>query len=309
MCPMCSLKLCVCLWWARLSHPTSCTHPVPSRSTLPHVRLPAQVPSRTSSSAPNHAKCFSRYVAFSCTICRIWDGTEWHGEHACGIYFDWVSCAFVHFGSFWLTTIAIECQDSRILMPLECLVLVATGSWVPLPTSHPGLSDFLSSFLDMSSSTHYTVVGASVSEPFHANKWRTHLCLPSGRPLIMPIYLSSLAFNFISMTLYRRFCFLPAYLQPSLPHVNLSTDLPSAKAHCVTCYVYAQNLLTVVTILLFVGLALMLLISFFSPEHLPSGLTPPVFDQSISSCDRTFFDQSTGTLPGYAKDVLIANAM
>ena len=72
---------------------------------------------------------------------------------------------------------------------------------------------------------------------------------------------------------------------------------------------YAQNLLTVVTVLLCVGLALAILISFFSPEHLPSGLTPPVFDQSISSRDGTFFDQSTGTLSGYAKGVLIANAV
>ena len=81
------------------------------------------------------------------------------------------------------------------------------------------------------------------------------------------------------------------------------------RVHCVTCYFYAQNCPTVVTILLRAGLALALPISFFSLEHLPGGSTPPDFDQSISSRNGTFFDQSTGTVSCYAKAMLIVNAM
>ncbi|KAF8261984.1 hypothetical protein EI94DRAFT_1809524 [Lactarius quietus] len=133
------------------------------------------------------------------------------------------------------------------------------------------------------------------------------------RPLILPIYLSSPAFNFVSMTSYSHFCFLQHIRNSAFPRVNPSAVLPSAEgslrdALAETCYFYAQNLPTVVTLLPRAGLALALLISFFSPEHLPGGLTLPDVDQSISSRDGTFFNQSTGALSGYAKGVLIANA-
>jgi len=129
----------------------------------------------------------------------------------------------------------------------------------------------------------------------------------------MPIYLSSPAFNLISMTLYSHFCFLQHIHNSAFPHVNPSAVLPSAKGllHDTlieTCYFYAQNLPTVVTLLLRAGLALVLLISFFNPEHLPGGLMLSDIDQSISNHDGTFFNKSTGALSSYAKGVLIANA-
>lgn len=133
------------------------------------------------------------------------------------------------------------------------------------------------------------------------------------RPLILPIYLSSPAFNFVSMASYNHFCFLQHIRNSAFPRVNSSAVLPSAEgslrdALAETCYFYAQNLPTVVTLLPRAGLALALLLSFFSPEHLPGGLSLSDVDQSIARRDGTFFNKSTGSLSGYAKGVLIANA-
>ena len=55
-------------------------------------------------------------------------------------------------------------------------------------------------------------------------------------------------------------------------YVNLSAVLPSAEGSLCdtlteTCFIYAQNLLTIVTLLPRVGLAFALLLSFFSPEN------------------------------------------
>ncbi|KAI9439198.1 hypothetical protein H4582DRAFT_2119755 [Lactarius indigo] len=133
------------------------------------------------------------------------------------------------------------------------------------------------------------------------------------RPLILPIYLSSPAFNFVSMASYNHFCFLQHIRNSAFPRVNPSAVLPSAEgslrdALAETCYFYAQNLPTVVTLLPRAGLALALLLSFFSPEHLPGGLSLSDVDQSIARRDGTFFNKSTGALSSYAKGVLIANA-
>ena len=73
-----------------------------------------------------------------------------------------------------------------------------------------------------------------------------------------------------------------------------------------TCYFYAQNLPTFVTLLPCADLALALLLSFFSHENLPGVLSLLGVDQSITRCDGTFFDKNT--LSTYAKGVLIANA-
>jgi hypothetical protein len=115
------------------------------------------------------------------------------------------------------------------------------------------------------------------------------------------------------MKSYDHFCFLQHIRNSAFPRVNPSAVLLSAEgslrdALAETCYFYAQNLPTVLTLLPRAGLALALLISFFSPEHLPGGLTLSDVDQSIARRDGTFFDQSTGALSGYAKGVLIANA-
>jgi hypothetical protein len=115
------------------------------------------------------------------------------------------------------------------------------------------------------------------------------------------------------MSSYNHFCFLQHIRSSAFPHVNPNAVLPSAEgslrdALAETCYFYAQNLPTIVTLLPRAGLALALLLSFFSPENLPGGLTLSDVDQSIARRDGTFFDKSTGALSAYAKGVLIANA-
>ena len=56
------------------------------------------------------------------------------------------------------------------------------------------------------------------------------------------------------------------------------------------------------------GLALALLLSFFSPESLPGGLSLSDVNQSIARRDRTSFDKNTLALSAHAKGVLVANA-
>ena len=62
------------------------------------------------------------------------------------------------------------------------------------------------------------------------------------------------------------------------------------------------------TLLRRAGLALALLLSFFSPENFPGALSLSDIDQSIARRDGTFFDKNTGALSTYAKCVLIVNA-
>jgi hypothetical protein len=115
------------------------------------------------------------------------------------------------------------------------------------------------------------------------------------------------------MSSYNHFCFLQHIRFSAFPYVNSSAILPSAEgslrdALVETCYLYAQNLPTIVTLLPRAGLALALLLTFFSPENLPGGLSLSDVDQSVARRDGTFFDKNTGALLGYAKGVLIANA-
>ena len=166
----------------------------------------------------------------------------------------------------------------------------------------------------MRSSTLIIVVGASVSIlDFDVIEDGAYLRLHIGRPLILPIYLSSPAFNYVAMSSYDHFCFLQHIRSSAFPYVNSSAVLPSVEgslrdALAETCYFYAQNLPTIVTLLPRAGLALALLLSFFSPENLPGGLSLSDVDQSIARRDGTFFDKNTGALSAYAKGVLIANA-
>ncbi|KAI0272089.1 hypothetical protein BGY98DRAFT_1002940, partial [Russula aff. rugulosa BPL654] len=76
--------------------------------------------------------------------------------------------------------------------------------------------------------------------------------------------MSSPAFNFVAMSSYDHFCFLQ---------------------HIQTCYFYAQNLPTIVTLLPRAGLAL-------APENFPGGLSLSGVDQSIGGRDGTFFDKN-----------------
>jgi len=166
----------------------------------------------------------------------------------------------------------------------------------------------------MRSFTLIIVVGASVSTffGFDVIEVMTYCRLHPGRPLILPIYLSSPAFNFIAMSSYDHFCFLQHIRSSAFPYINSSAILPSTDSLCdvlaETCYLYAQNLPTIVTLLPRAGLALALLLSFFSPENLPGGLSLSDVDQIIARRDGTFFDKNTGALSTYAKCVLIANA-
>ena len=115
------------------------------------------------------------------------------------------------------------------------------------------------------------------------------------------------------MSSYDHFYFFQYIRSSAFPYVNSSVVLPSAEgslrdALVETCYLYAQNLPTIVALLPHPGLALALLLSFFSPENLPGGLSLSGADQSIARRDGTFFDKNTGALSAYAKGVLIANA-
>ena len=115
------------------------------------------------------------------------------------------------------------------------------------------------------------------------------------------------------MSSYNHFCFLQHIRSSAFPFVSPNAVLRSAEgslrdALAETCYFYAQNLPTIVTLLPRAGLALALLLSFFSPENLPGGLSLSDVDQSIARRDGTFFDKNTGALSTYAKGVLIANA-
>jgi hypothetical protein len=113
------------------------------------------------------------------------------------------------------------------------------------------------------------------------------------------------------MSSYDHFCFLQHIHSSAFPYVNSSAVFPSAEgslrdALAETSYFYAQNLPTIVTLLPRVGLALALLLSFFSPENLPGGLSLSDVDQSIARRDGTFFDKNTGALSAYAKGILAA---
>jgi hypothetical protein len=115
------------------------------------------------------------------------------------------------------------------------------------------------------------------------------------------------------MMSYTHFCFLQHIHSSAFPHINLSMVLLSTEGSLhdmltEMCYFYAQNLPMIVTLLPCAGLACVLLLMFFSPEHLPGELLLSNIDQSIMHHDGTFFNTSTGALSGYAKGVLIANA-
>jgi hypothetical protein len=115
------------------------------------------------------------------------------------------------------------------------------------------------------------------------------------------------------MTSYTHFCFFQHIRNSAFPHINSNAILPSAEgslrdALAETCYFYSQNLPTIATLLPRAGLALALLLTFFSPERFPGGLSLPDVDPSITQRDGTFFNAGTGALSGYAKGVLIANA-
>ncbi|KAF5368090.1 hypothetical protein D9758_004410 [Tetrapyrgos nigripes] len=125
-------------------------------------------------------------------------------------------------------------------------------------------------------------------------RWRTK------RPAIYPIYMSAPAFTFASLTSYTHFCFLH--------HVRYTAFFGETGSIrdglAETFYFYSQNLPTIALLLPRAALALALLLTFSSPSPNVVALA----DAGISRRDPTFFRVEDGTLTGYARGVLIANA-
>ncbi|KAL7278266.1 hypothetical protein ACG7TL_008242 [Trametes sanguinea] len=120
------------------------------------------------------------------------------------------------------------------------------------------------------------------------------------RPLILPIYLSSPAFNFAAVTSYVNFCFM-YYIRFTAffgEHGSLRDGLAE------TFYFYSQNLPTVALLMPRAALSLALLFAFSSPD--PGAVA--LADAGIGRRDGTFFRASDETLTSYARGVLIANA-
>jgi hypothetical protein len=121
----------------------------------------------------------------------------------------------------------------------------------------------------------------------------------SERPLMLPIYLSSPAFNLVAMTSYTNFCFVFRIRYSAF--FGESGGLRHYLAE--TCWFYSQNLPTVALLLPRAGLSLALLLSFSAPQ--PG--TIALADEGTSIRDSTYF-RGDGSLTGYARGVLIANA-
>ncbi|TFK51230.1 hypothetical protein OE88DRAFT_1735165 [Heliocybe sulcata] len=120
------------------------------------------------------------------------------------------------------------------------------------------------------------------------------------RPLMLPLYMSSSAFNFVCMTSYTNFSFFQ-HLRSGAFKEESNGSLRDGLAE--TFYYYSQNLPTVALLLPRAGLALALLLTFWTPNPDYAALTAT----GASERDGTYFDPD-GTLTGYAKGVLIANA-
>jgi len=141
---------------------------------------------------------------------------------------------------------------------------------------------------------------------------------------MLPIYLSSPAFNLAALTSYTNFSFLQHLRYSAFfpEHANsLDSQLPSDPDYDLdelydpnerswkqglaeTFFFYSQNLPTVALLLPRAGLSLALLFAFSSPA--PNFAL--VSAGSITKRDGTFFRQD-GTLTDYARGVLVANAV
>ena len=134
---------------------------------------------------------------------------------------------------------------------------------------------------------------------------------------MLPIYLSSSAFNYVAMTSYTHFSFLQhVRFSAFFPEPDPTPQSPSDQDHHLdpyydasqspwksgiaeTCFFYSQNLPTVLMLLPRAGLSMALLFAFSKPPAFPTPM--------ISLRDQTFF-KSDGSLTDYARGVLFANA-
>ena len=121
------------------------------------------------------------------------------------------------------------------------------------------------------------------------------------RPLIIPIYMSSPAFNLASMTSYNTYSFL-RHVRSAAWDPERGGNVPDGIAE--TCWYLSQNTANIALLLPRAGLCLVLLFTFSSSQ--PGTLA--LADTGSIPRDRTFFNPADGTLSGYAKGVLIANA-
>ncbi|KDQ52593.1 hypothetical protein JAAARDRAFT_40202 [Jaapia argillacea MUCL 33604] len=120
------------------------------------------------------------------------------------------------------------------------------------------------------------------------------------RPLMLPLYMSSPAFNVVCLTSYTNFSFFQ--------HLRTAAYKPEQEGSIrdglsELCYWYSQNWPTVALLLPRAGLALALLLTFGSPQS--GGVT--LGELGGSGRDQTFF-RADGTLTGYGRGILIANA-
>lgn len=141
---------------------------------------------------------------------------------------------------------------------------------------------------------------------------------------MLPLYLSSPAFNFVAMSSYTNFCFMyyirfsafMPFTSSSAAHIvttqGSNGKLERTQSHAgsldaglaETFYFYAQNLPTVALLVPRAALSLALLLSYSgkNASSLPAGDLGVVGRR-----DGTYFHDN-GTLTGYAKGILIANA-
>ena len=140
---------------------------------------------------------------------------------------------------------------------------------------------------------------------------------------MLPIYLSSSAFNYAAMTSYTNFSFLQ-HLRLSAftsEHASVDGEQPTSgpasdldefhnenqgswrQGIAETCFFYSQNLSTVTLLLPRAGLSLALLFTFSSAVQIPAFSTSTGFTRR----DGTFF-RPDGSLTDYSRGVLIANA-
>ncbi|KAJ7018483.1 hypothetical protein C8F04DRAFT_382851 [Mycena alexandri] len=127
-----------------------------------------------------------------------------------------------------------------------------------------------------------------------ARRWRVK------RPIVLPLYLSSAAFNLVSMTSYTNFCFMQHLRYSAFVGENGSFRNGMAE----TFWFYSQNLPTAALLLPRAGLCLALLLGFSSPDVGVVALA----DAGMNHRDKTFFRTNDGTLTNYARGLLFANA-
>ena len=166
-----------------------------------------------------------------------------------------------------------------------------------------GLLGLLQSFLYMNSSIPSIGVGELVSRasPFSTPPPFLICAILSERPLIIPIYLSSPAFNLASMTSYNTYSFL-RHIRSTAWDPERGGSIRDGIAE--TCWYLSQNTANIALLLPRAGLSLALLLTFSSSQ--PGTLA--LADSGSIRRDQTFFNPQDGTLSGYAEGVLIANA-